>query len=135
MAKPVHFSVRAVVPQTPHEPAISGTAAVGETLTATTSGISDANGTGSASFSYQWLQTKDSTTWDIPVATSATYVVVDADQGADINRGWEVTIEPGGDGGVVIVLPRTTGDCTAASAVCMPDDRNLSTKTMCGPGT
>ena len=36
-------------------PAISGTAQVGETLTADTSGIADADGLTGAAFSYQWL--------------------------------------------------------------------------------
>ena len=36
-------------------PTIAGTARVGETLTADTSGISDADGLGNATFSYQWL--------------------------------------------------------------------------------
>ena len=36
-------------------PAITGTARVGETLTADTSGIADADGLTGASFSYQWL--------------------------------------------------------------------------------
>ena len=36
-------------------PAITGTAQVGETLTADTSGIADADGLTGASFSYQWL--------------------------------------------------------------------------------
>ena len=44
-------------PNTPAtgQPAISGTALVGETLTAETSGIEDADGLTNASFSYQWL--------------------------------------------------------------------------------
>ena len=36
-------------------PAIRGTAQVGETLTASTTGITDADGLGNASFSYEWL--------------------------------------------------------------------------------
>ena len=36
-------------------PAISGTAQVGETLTADTSGIEDEDGVDNVSFSYQWL--------------------------------------------------------------------------------
>ena len=36
-------------------PAITGTAQVGETLTASTSGISDSDELTNASFSYQWL--------------------------------------------------------------------------------
>ena len=58
-------------------PAISGTARVGETLTASTAGVSDADGLGNAEFAYQWLRGGA----DIPGATGATYAVVEADLG------------------------------------------------------
>ena len=61
-------------------PAISGTVQVGETLTADTSGISDADGLTSVSFSYQWLA-GDS---DISGATGSTYTLPDADEGKAI---------------------------------------------------
>ena len=65
-------------------PAITGTAQVGETLAAATSGIVDANGLDGASLSYQWLRVKDGATTTVSGATSSTYTVVDADQGADL---------------------------------------------------
>ncbi len=58
-------------------PTISGTAQVGETLTAATSGISDADGLTNASFSYRWLAGGS----DISGATSNTYTPVDGDVG------------------------------------------------------
>ena len=58
-------------------PAISGTAQVGETLTANTSGVADADGLGSVQYEYQWLA-DDS---DISGATNATYTLVAADEG------------------------------------------------------
>ena len=61
-------------------PTISGTAQVGETLTANTSGIADADGLANATFSYQWLA-DDS---DISGATNATYTLVAADEGKAI---------------------------------------------------
>ena len=61
-------------------PAISGTAQVGETLTADTSGIADSDGTGDATFAYQWLA--DDT--DISGATASTYTLVDSDEGKAI---------------------------------------------------
>ena len=61
-------------------PTISGTAQVGETLTADTSGIADADGLANATFSYQWLA-DDS---DISGATNATYTLVAADEGKAI---------------------------------------------------
>ena len=62
------------------QPAISGTAQVGETLTADTSDISDDNGLDNAAFSYQW-QRADS---DISGATSATYTVASEDAGNEL---------------------------------------------------
>ena len=56
-------------------PTISGTARVGETLTASTSDIDDADGMRGAVFSYQWLADDA----DIAGATSDTYTLVDAD--------------------------------------------------------
>ena len=48
-------------------PAISGTPRVGETLTASTSGISDADGLKNARFAYQWIRANS----DIRGATAA----------------------------------------------------------------
>ena len=65
------------------QPTISGTAQVGENLTAGTSGISDGNGLTTVSYSYQWLrgETAAAAGSEISGATSATYTVVEADQG------------------------------------------------------
>ena len=56
-------------------PTIGGTARVGETLTAGTSGIVDGNGLANVSYTYQWLA--DDT--DISGATSSGYTVAEAD--------------------------------------------------------
>ena len=56
-------------------------AQVGETLTAETSGISDADGLSSVSYSYQWLSSRDT---EIQDATGATYTLVSGDQGKTI---------------------------------------------------
>ncbi len=61
-------------------PTITGTAQVGETLTADTSAIDDADGLENVSYSYQWLA--DDT--DIDGATASTYTLVLADQGKTI---------------------------------------------------
>ena len=58
-------------------PAIGGTPQVGEALSASTSGISDADGLANARFGYQWIRTDT----DIQGATGATYTAVDADEG------------------------------------------------------
>ena len=61
-------------------PTIGGTAQVGQTLIASTSGISDADGVANATFTYQWLA--DDT--DINGATTSSYTVVAADAGKAI---------------------------------------------------
>ena len=62
-------------------PTISGTFEVGETLTADTSGISDADGLTGATFSYQWVSYDGNADTDIPGATGSTYTLVPADEG------------------------------------------------------
>ena len=65
-------------------PMISGTAQVGETLTASTSGIADSDGLGNAAFSYQWIANDGSTDWYIQDATGGTHALVDADEGKTV---------------------------------------------------
>ena len=48
-------------------PTISGTAQVGQTLTADTSGISDADGLTNVSYSYQWLSSRDTEIGDTEI--------------------------------------------------------------------
>ena len=200
-------------------PTIGGTARVGETLTASTSGITDANGLVNVSFSYQWI----SDDADIAGATGTTYTLTDADQGKTIkvrvsfdddagneetltsaataevvaapppltawfedqpsshdgqtaftfelhfseefgvsyatlrdhafsvtggtvskaqrltqgsNLGWRITVTPGSDAEVSVVLPETT-DCDDQGAICAGDGRMLSNRnglTVSGPG-
>ena len=61
-------------------PTISGTAQVGETLTADTSGIADSDGLGNVQYEYQWLADDA----EISGATNATYTLADADEGKAI---------------------------------------------------
>ena len=65
-------------------PTISGTAQVDETLTADTSGITDADGLDNAEFSYQWIRTDGGTDADIAGATDSTYTLTDDDEGKTI---------------------------------------------------
>ena len=65
-------------------PTISGTAEVGETLTADITGIADANGLDDAVFSYQWTRNDVSGDADISGAKDSTYTLVDADAGKTI---------------------------------------------------
>ena len=66
------------------QPTITGTAALGETLTADTSGIADANGMDNASFSYQWLRIDNGAETEISDATGSTYTVTIDDAERDL---------------------------------------------------
>ena len=66
------------------EPTISGTAQVGETLTADMSGIADEDGRDNANFKYQWIVNDGNADSDIAGAASATYTPVSDDQGNTI---------------------------------------------------
>ena len=65
-------------------PTISGTAQVGETLTANTSGIADEDGLSGATFSYQWVANDGNSDTDITGATDYTYTLAAADEGKAI---------------------------------------------------
>ena len=72
-------------------PTIGGTAQVGETLSAETSGIADEDGLDNAAFSYQWQA--DNT--DLPGATGSTYTVAGADEGKAVSVAVSFTDDAG----------------------------------------
>ena len=76
-------------------PSISGTAQVGETLTADTSGIADADGLTSVSYSYQWIRNDGSSDSDIQNATGSSYTLVAADEGKTIKVRMSFTDDAG----------------------------------------
>ena len=101
----------ATVEATPNNPAtgaptISGTAQVGETLTADTSDIADVDGLNNAAFSYQWLA--DDT--EVAGATGSTHTLVEADQGKAV----KVRVSFTDDGGNDETLASTATDAVAA---------------------
>ena len=87
--------VRVTVTNTPATgaPTISGTAQVGQTLTADTSGISEADGLTNVSYSYQWLADDA----DIDGATSSTYTVQSSDNAKVIKVRVTFTDDAGSD--------------------------------------
>ena len=87
-------------------PTISGTAQVGETLTADTSAISDADGLTSVTWQYQWLR-NDS---EINGATSSSYTLVNADQ----NQAIKVKVSFTDDAGNEEALTSTATAAVAA---------------------
>ena len=62
-------------------PTISGTPRVDETLTASVTGITDADGLTGATYSYQWMTTDGSTDANINGATNSTYELTSSEQG------------------------------------------------------
>ncbi len=64
-------------------PTITGTAEVGQTLTAVTTGIIDANGLTTPNYTYQWIRANGSDA-NISGANSSTYTLLDADLGKTI---------------------------------------------------
>ena len=65
-------------------PAIGGKPQVNETLTVDTSGITDANGLNTVSYTYQWILNDGTTKTDIPDATETTYTPAPTDEGKTI---------------------------------------------------
>ena len=65
-------------------PTITGTAQVGETLTAVTTGIMDADGLTSPTYTYQWIRVDGTDEADIASANSSTYILGDADLGTTL---------------------------------------------------
>ena len=75
---------------------VTGTATEGETLTADTSGLTDADGLDNAAYTYQWVRTPaGGSDTDISGATSQTYVPVFADAGATLKVRVTVTDDEG----------------------------------------
>ena len=66
------------------QPTITGTAVLGETLSADTSGISDANGLTNVQFTCQWIRNDGNTDSNIPGATGQTHALTRDDQGKTI---------------------------------------------------
>ena len=89
-------------------PTISGTAQVGQTLTADTSGIADADGLTKATFSYQWLSSRDT---EIGGATSSTYTL----QASDASKTIKVRVTFTDDVGNAESLTSEATDAVAAA--------------------
>ena len=96
-------------------PTISGTAQVGETLTADTADIADADGLAGATFSYQWLGSRDT---EIQGATNATYTLAADDEGKTI----KVRVTFTDDAGNEESLTSAATDAVAAAPPPPPDN-------------
>ena len=98
-------------------PAITGTAAVGETLSADTSAISDGNGLTGVSYTYQWIRNDGSTDTSIPDATGQTYTLT----GDDLNKAIKVQVGFTDDDGYTATLTSA-----ATGSVARPEDQTPS---------
>ena len=92
-------------------PTISGTPQVGETLTASVTGITDTDGTESATFAYQWVSNNGTSDSDIEDATKSSYELLDADAGKTI----KVRVTFTDDGGTEETLASAATDAVAAA--------------------
>ena len=103
-------------------PTISGTAQVGQTLTANTSGVADADGLSNVQYEYQWLA-DDS---DISGATNATHTLADADEGKAIKVRVSFTDDAGHDETL------TSGTTEAVAAAPTPNTPATGAPTISG---
>ena len=121
-------------------PAITGTAAVGQTLAAATAGISDPDGTTKAeagdtgyAYTYQWIRVDSdgsSNATDISGATASTYVLASADEGKKIKLEAAFTDDADSDEG-----PLTSAAYPPTGTVAAGVTNNLATGTPTISGT
>ena len=100
-------------------PTITGTAQVGETLTADTNGISDDDGLADVSYSYQWISNDGTTDTDIQDATASTYTLVVADEGKTI----KVQVSFTDDAGNKETLTSAATEAVTQALAAEPTDR------------
>ena len=101
------------------EPTITGTAQVGRTLTADTTGILDEDGLTSPTYTYQWIRV-DGTDDDIADENASTYTLVDADLGKTI----KVRVSFDDDGGNTETLT-SAATATVTAAIIPPGSAGL----------
>ena len=97
-------------------PTITGTAEVGETLTAVTTGIADADGLTSPTYTYQWIRV-DGTEADIAAENSSTYTLVDADLGTTLKVRVSFTDDAGNSETLTSAATATVGAAATAPTV------------------
>ena len=86
-------------------PAISGTAQVGQTLTANVTGIADEDGLDNAEFTYQWIRNDGTEDADIPGATGSTHTPDENDVGKTLKV--RVSFTDDADHGETLTSPPT----------------------------
>ena len=113
-------------------PTITGTAQVDQTLTAVTTGIMDADGLTSPTYTYQWIRVDSGTDSEIAGARSSTYTLAAADEGKTIKV--QVTFDDDAGTTETLTSAATTVVAAAADATCAAtsfgDRRNFWTGTV-----
>ncbi len=107
------------------EVTVTGMAQVGETLTANTSAITDADGLTNAIYTYQWLSDEDGTITEISGATGSTYTLQASDGGAAISvrvkvtddRGFETTLTSAATESVTFAIQEQIVNTPAAGSL------------------
>ena len=94
-------------------PTIAGTAQVGETLTASTSDIADADGLADAVFTWQWIANDGTADADIAGATGTSYMLTAAEAGKTV----KVRVAFTDDGGTEEMM---VSEASAAVAAALP---------------
>ena len=107
-------------------PTITGTAQVGQTLTASTTGIADADGLTSVSYAYQWIRV-NGTEADIAAANSSTYILVDADLGTTLKVRVSFTDDASNSETLTSAATATVGAGAVATAPTVTDVAVTST--------
>ena len=97
-------------------PTITGAAQVGRTLTAVTTGITDADGLTSSTYTYQWIRV-DGTDADIAGANSSTYTLDDADLDKTIRVEVSFTDDQGNSETLISRVYPTSGTVQANNAL------------------
>ncbi len=100
-------------------PTISGTARVGETLTARTSGISDVDGVNGDTVAYRWIASDGATDTEISGATGFSYTLVEADVGKAIKVRVSFTDLAGNEESLTSAA---TAAVAAAAPAAIPED-------------
>ena len=103
-------------------PTISGTAQVGETLTAATTDISDDDGLTNATFNYQWVSNDGTSDSDIADAAASAYTLAAADSGRTIR----VRVTFTDDGGIEESLTSAATTAVAAGLPGVPGGLRVS---------
>ena len=113
-------------------PAISGSGRVGQMLTASTDGISDANGLTGASYGYRWFHLDGTTETAIAGATSAAYMPLPADLGTRIGVRADFTDDGGFD--ETLASAAVTIRAAMPPAACPAFERPRPGASRSGPG-